>query len=533
MATPYDFIVVGAGSAGCVVANRLSENGKHSVLLLEAGKSSHWLSKIPIGYGKLIDNPVANWCFESEPQPNMDGRAIPVPRGRLLGGSSSINGMVYVRGQPLDYNTWAQLGNRGWGYDDVLPVFRRMETYWGGGDDGLRGQDGPLQVTEYGEENELYDAIFKAGEEIGLHRNADYNGVNQEGLSRTQTTIRNGRRMGTAACYLAPARSRSNLTIHSESTANRLIIEDGKCVGVHYSRGGTDVEARANREVILSAGSINSPQLLELSGVGQPSVLAARGIDVVHALEGVGENLRDHLCPRLVWRISKPGVAYNDRARGLGLAWHILRYAATRRGFLTMPAGPVVGFFRTREGLESPDVQLAVVPFAIDSVRKREMASWPGLTVAFYQLRPESTGSIHIKSSNPREAPAINFNFLANSTDQQTTLDGLKFVRSLIEADALADYRGAELKPGPDIQSDDEVLGWIRSNAETAYHPVGTCKMGQDAKAVVDERLRVHGIRNLRVADGSIMPTLASGNTNAPCIMIGEKAAEMILDDAA
>jgi choline dehydrogenase len=529
----YDYIVVGAGSAGCVLANRLSENGKHRVLLLEAGKEEHWLSDIPIGYGKLIDNPAANWCYEAEPDAAVANRAIPVPRGRLLGGSSSINGMVFVRGQALDYNNWAQLGNRGWSYDDVLPIFQRMETYSGPGDEGMRGTQGPLQVTEYGEENPLYDAIFSAGEEVGLPRNRDYNGVKQEGLARTQTTIRDGRRMGTAKCYLQPARGRSNLDVHAQSLAQSLIIEQGRCVGVRYSRAGTLIEARANREVIVSAGSINSPQLLELSGIGRPEVLREHGIDVVHELAGVGENLRDHLCPRMVWAIKKPGVAYNDRARGLGLAWHILRYAVTRKGFLTMPAGPVMGFFRSRAGLESPDVQLTFVPFAIDSVRKRQMASWPGLTVSFYQLRPESTGSIHIKSSSAQQAPAINFNFLSAALDRETTLAGLKYTRQLVEANALAQYRGAELKPGADVRTDDELLDWTRANAETAYHPVGTCKMGVGQMAVVDERLRVHGLRGLRVADGSIMPTLSSGNTNGPCIMIGEKAAQMVLEDAA
>jgi choline dehydrogenase len=528
----YDYIVVGAGSAGCVLANRLSENGAHSVLLLEAGKESHWLSKIPIGFGKLIDSPVANWCYQSTPQPNMANRTIPVPRGRLLGGSSSINGMVYVRGQPLDYNTWAQLGNRGWSYDDVLPIFKRMETYWGGGDAEMRGAQGPLQVTEYGEENSLYDAIFAAGEQVGLPRNHDYNGASQEGLARTQTTILDGRRMSTAACYLSPARGRTNLEVHTQSLAHGLILEQDRCVGVRYHRAGIALEARAKREVVLSAGSINSPQLLELSGIGQPELLHAKGIALVRALPGVGENLRDHLCPRLVWSIKAPRVAYNDRARGIGLAWHIARYAINRTGFLSMPAGPVVGFFRTREGLESPDVQLAVVPFAIDSIRKRKMAKWPGITVAFYQLRPESTGSIHIGSSDPSQPPEINFNFLSATLDRETTVAGLRRVRQVMEAPALDAYRGDELKPSADIQSDDELLDWVRSNAETAYHPVGTCKMGTDPMAVVDARLRVHGVDGLRVADGSIMPTLASGNTNAPCIMIGEKAAQMMLEDA-
>ena len=529
----YDFIVIGAGSAGSVIANRLSDGGAHHVLVLEAGRDHHWLSGIPIGYGKLIDNPAANWCYESEPDPRMQGRSIPVPRGRLLGGSSAINGMVFVRGQAADYDTWAQIGNRGWSFEDLLPIFRDMEHYHGSGDESLRGRAGPLQVTEYGEDNPLYDALFSAGEQIGLPRNPDYNGADQEGLARTQTTILNGRRMGTAACYLAPARRRPNLDVHSEAFVQRLVVENGRATGVEYQCDGRILTANARREVILSGGSVNSPQVLELSGIGKPEILAEQGLPVVHALPGVGEHLRDHLCPRLVWRIRPRGVAYNDRARGLKLGWQIARWALTRKGFLAMPAGPIMGFFRTREGLIGPDVQLAVVPFAIDSIRKREMAREPGITVAFYQLRPESTGSIHVKSPDPRSAPAIRFNFLSTDLDRQTAVAGLKFVRRLMDAPALETFRGEELKPGATITENTEILEWIRGNAETAYHPIGTCRMGHDASAVVDERLRVHGLVGLRIADASIMPTLVSGNTNGPCIMIGEKAARMILEDTA
>lgn len=528
----YDFIIVGAGSAGCVLANRLTANGQHKVLLLEAGPEGHPLSRIPISYGKLLDNPAANWCYRSQPELGTNNREIPVPRGRLLGGSSSINGLVFVRGQALDYDTWGQLGNRGWSYSDVLPYFRSMENYENRNDgDELRGQGGLLHVSESVDRSPLYDALFAAGEEIGLPRNQDYNGDDQEGMCTTQTTIRNGRRMSAAYCYLEPARKRDNLKVQARALAHELILEDRRCVGVRYAvdNDAEIREARANREVVLSAGSINSPQLLELSGIGRPEVLQAQGIEVKHELLGVGQNLRDHIAPRMIWQIKQSKVTYNDRGRGLGLVWQILRYATTRRGLLSIPSGPVLAFFRSREGLATPDVQLHFVPFAVTMAGKRELAKEPGLTIAVYQLRPESTGSVHIQSAQPQTDAAIRFNFLSNELDRITTIEGVKGTRRIVETSAMDAMRGAELQPGADIQSDDEILEWTRETAVTAFHPVGTCKMGSDPMAVVDERLKVHGLQGLRIVDGSIMPTLISGNTNAPCIMIGEKGSDMIL----
>ena len=486
----YDFIVIGAGSAGCVLANRLTASGEHRALLLEAGPKSHPLASIPIGFAKLIDNPAANWCYRSEPEDTTGGRRIPVPRGRLLGGSSSINGMTFVRGQPLDYDTWAQMGNRGWSFEDLLPLFRTMETY-AGGDARLRGRTGPLQITESQDESPLYDALFEAASQIGLPRNPDYNGASQDGLGKSQATIRNGRRMSTAHCYLEPARARPNLEIRTGALVELLRLHGGRCVGVRYALDGAVHESRARREVILSAGSINSPQLLELSGIGRPEVLAEHGIEVRHALPGVGENLRDHLGARLVWDITKPRVTYNDRARGIGFAWQVLRYAFTRRGFLALPAGPIMGFFRTREGLEGPDMQLAIIPFAVGTVAKRDLAPHPGITVVGYQLRPESTGSIHITSADPRTPPAIRFGFLTASVDEDTLVAGVRYLRRLIEAPAMDPFRGEEKNPGPHVQSDEEILAWIRATAETSYHPVGTCKMGSGELGVVDDRLRV------------------------------------------
>ena len=524
--TTYDFVIVGAGSAGSVLANRLSADGQYDVLVLEAGRESHPWSRIPVGFAKLIDNPAANWCYSSEPEENTNHRTIPVPRGRLLGGSSSINGMVFVRGQSHDYDMWAQLGNRGWSYTDVLPIFRDMESY-SGGDSEFRGRDGPLKVHDHTDNGPFYDAIFAAGEHIGLKRNDDYNGAMQDGMGMTQATIRNGRRMSTAFCYLDPARDRPNLTIQANAMTERVLIEDQRCTGVRYRVNGIEQTAHARREVIISAGAINSPQLLELSGIGQPDILSAHGISVEHALPGVGENLRDHLAPRLAWTVTRRGFTYT---RGLNLVMQSFKYAFTRGGLLSLPASPIRGYFRTREGLVSPDVGVSFFPFTQENFK---LTSQPGLTAIPHQLRPESMGSIHIKSPSANEQPAIQFNFLSAELDRQTVIEAVKTTRRLINAPPLDDVRGEELSPGPGIESDDEILDWVRRTAETVYHPVGTCKMGNDPMAVVDQRLRVRGIERLRVADASIMPTLTSGNTNAPSIMIGEKASRMVLEDNA
>ena len=527
----HDFIIVGAGSAGAVLANRLSASGRWSVLLLEAGAASHPYCTIPVSFGLLIDHPSANWRYFSEPEAGTANREIPVPRGKLLGGSSAINGLVYVRGQPLDYDTWAQLGNRGWSFEDVLPVFRRMEDFERGADD-LRGEGGPLHVSEVPDQNPLYDALFAAGEEIGIARNPDYNGATQEGMCKTQTTIRKGRRMSTAHCYLRPAHSRSNLRIVTGAMARKVVLEDRRCVGVCYEVDGRRIEARASKEVVVSTGGVASPQLLELSGIGRPEVLQAHGIEVLHALEGVGENLRDHINARIQWRITKPRVSYNERARGLGKVIEALRYAATRGGFYSLPSAPLVAFLKTRPELETPDIQLHLVPYTIKDPKRRLLQDSPGMTIACYQLRPESLGSIHIRSPDPYVHPAIRFNFLADPIDRRTMVDGFRMVRRIASAKVMDGLRGEEISPGPEVESDEEILAWIRGNSETAYHPIGTCRMGpQGRMTVVDDRLRVHGLGGLRVADASIMPTMVSGNTNACAIMIGEKASDLLQQD--
>lgn len=527
----FDYIVVGAGSAGAAVAYRLSENGKHRVLVLEAGLESHPWSRIPVGFAKLIDNPAANWRYSSEPDEGTANRRIPVPRGKLLGGSSSINGMVFVRGQSQDFDLWAQLGNRGWSYSDVLPIFKAMESYKGESDDEYRGRDGPLKVAESLESGPIYDAIIDAAKHVGIDNPQDYNGPSQDGISMSQTTIRKGRRMSTAYCYLDPARSRTNLTIQANALTERLLFDGKRCTGVRYTVNGQTCEATANREVVVSAGTVNSPQLLELSGIGQAERLKELGIEVVHELKGVGENLRDHYAPRMKWAIPKSlGLTYNDKARGLGLVFQALKYAFTDKGLLGMTAAPLRAFIRTRAGLDGPNAVIGWIPFLVGDYYKLSKDS--GVTAFTHILRSESAGSIHATSSNAKQPPAINFNFLSAQLDRDVTLEAMRITRKIMTAPPLHGVATDEIAPGANMDDDNELLDWVRNNAETTYHPVGTCKMGNDPMAVVDERLRVHGIEGLRVADASIMPTLTSGNTNAPSIMIGEKCSRMVLEDA-
>jgi choline dehydrogenase len=528
MAGTYDYIVVGAGSAGATLASRLSENPSVTVLLVEAGRASHVYSKYPISFGLLISNPQANWLYESEPEPNTANRAIPVPRGKLLGGSSAINGLVWVRGQTLDYDTWAQMGARGWSWQDVAPVFKRIENYEHGTDNG-RGVGGPIHVSVVGDQNPLYDAIFEAGQQAGFKLNKDYNSEDQEGVCKTQVNIRRAKRISTAKAYLEPAMKRPNLTVVTDAPTRKVLLEGKRCVGIVYERWGRQVTVRAGREVILSAGAVATPQLLELSGIGRPDVLKAHGIEVRHALAAVGENFRDHLNGRASWKLKDKRLSYNHMARGVGSVVQAVKYLTRGDGFFSLPSAPIVTFLKTRPELATPDVQMHIVPYGIKDLKRRTLQDYPSMVIACYQLRPESLGSIHIKSPDPDAQPAIRFNFLADSIDRRCMIDGFRLSRKIMAQPAMAALRGEEVSPGEGVQSDDEILDYIRSVSHTAYHPIGTCRMGPEGPStVVDPQLRVHGLSGLRIADASVFPTMPSGNTNAPSIMVGEKAADLI-----
>jgi choline dehydrogenase len=524
----YDYIIAGAGSAGGALAARLSENPANKILLLEAGAKSHPYSRMPLSFGLLIDNPAANWCYQSEPEPGTANRTIPVPRGKLLGGSSSINGLVWVRGQPLDFDTWAQMGCRGWSWRDVAPVFTRIENFVDGDGSNGRGTSGPLKVSTVPDQNPLYDALFAASKAAGFKLNPDYNSEDQEGVVKTQTSIYKGRRMSVAHCYIEPATKRSpNLQVVTNAMTLRVLLDGKRCVGVEYGKDGKVVQARA-RETILSAGGVASPQILELSGIGQPELLKTHGIEVKHELRAVGENFRDHINARIIWKVKDARVSYNHMARGLGSVIQMTKYLATGGGFMSLPSAPLLAFLKTRPELATPDVQMHLVPYSIKDPKTRKLQDFPSMTISCYQLRPESLGSIHIRSADPKAQPAIRFNFLADSIDRQAMVGGFRMMRRIVSAAPMDTYRGEEFSPGSSVNSDEEILTWIRNNSQTAYHPIGTCRMGSGPNTVVDDKLKVHGLEGLRVADASIFPTMPSGNTNAPSIMVGEKAADIL-----
>src|SRR5215470_2666456 len=434
----YDYIVVGAGSAGAAVAHRLSADPRNKVLLLEAGRASHPWTFIPVGSARMITNPAANWLYSAEPEANTNGRRLPVPRGKLLGGSSSINGMAFVRGQAQDFDTWAQMGNRGWGYEEVLPYFKRMESYEGGGDDRYRGREGPLRVTDPPPSEPIFQALIKAAAQVGIRHNPDYNGASQEGIVMSQATIARGRRQSTARAYLDPIRNRENLHIVTEALTQGVILDGKRCTGVRYLLGSDQHEAAASREVVICGGTINSPQLLELSGIGRPERLRNLGIEVRQELPGVGENLRDHYAPRTRWYVGEYGYTYNDRARGLNMVRQAARYAMFRKGFLAGVGAPMRAFVCSREGLEAPDLLLGWVPMLTESgPLGPRIAKRSGFTCYAHPMRPESKGHIHITAADPRRPPAINFNFLSAPPDAELTVRAIQIARAIMTAPAM------------------------------------------------------------------------------------------------
>jgi choline dehydrogenase len=532
----FDYIIVGAGSAGCVLANRLTASGRHRVLLLEAGGRDRnvWIH-IPLGYGKLFSNAKFNWLYATEPEPELNNRKVIQPRGKVLGGSSSINGLLYIRGQHQDFDHWRQLGNTGWAFADVLPYFRRAEDQERGAD-ALHGVGGPLAVSNVCEPHPLCEAFIAAAQQAGFPRNDDFNGPRQEGAGYFQLTEKNGRRCSTAVGYLRQARRRPNLAIVSNALATRVLFSGRRAVGVEYRQGLQNGQiartAYADGEVIVAGGAFNSPQLLQLSGLGPARLLGELGIEVIADLPGVGADLQDHLQVRMQYRCTEPitmnDVINNWRHRyGAGL-----RYIMSRKGMLTIGAGYAGAFLRTRPELATPDVQIHFLIFSADAAGAT-LHPFSGFMTSVCQLRPESRGFVRIKSNDPTVPPAIQPRYLSSRNDCDTAVAGMKLMRRVMSKPAMRRYIAEERAPGPHCESDADLLAFARDAGTTVYHPTCTCRMGSDPGAVVDERLRVRGFEGLRVIDASIMPTIVSGNTNAAAVMIGEKGADLVLEDAA
>jgi len=534
MADRFDYIIIGAGSAGCVLANRLTEDGSKTVLLLEAGqKDNSILVKMPAGVGQLIkDKGVYNWGFWTETEPQLENRKLWWPRGKGWGGSSSINGMIYIRGHARDYDQWRQMGLTGWGYADVLPYFKRSEGLEGGGD-AWHGGDGPLHVSKASTPNPIYSSTIQAGAQAGYMTTKDFNGFQQEGWGPYQLTIKDGERWSSSKAYLYPALKRANLTCVTGARTSRLILDGKRVTGVEYLVDGQTVTVSANAEVLVCAGAVQSPQILQLSGIGDPEDLTPHGIKVLHALPGVGKNLQDHLDVCISWECPLPITAYS-RTKGLktlvtGLSYMLFKKGTGRQQMLESGA-----FLKSRPDLDRPDLQFHTV-LAIMQNHGKTVVQKDGFTLHVCQLRPESRGRVGLRSADPNDDPTIFANYLATEEDRRAVREGVKIARQVAGQPALDPYRGEEYSPGKSVQTDDEIDAWIRANAETIYHPVGTCRMGVagDAQAVVDADLKVIGLEGLRVVDASVMPTLIGGNTNAPTMMIAEKISDVILGMAA
>jgi len=528
----FDYVIVGAGSAGSVLANRLSEDEKVTVCVLEAGPWDwHPFIHIPAGFMYTLVNPRVNWLYTSEASEWTGGRRIAAPRGKTLGGSSSINGHIYNRGQRLDFDGWAQRGNHGWGYADVLPYFRRTERRMGG-DDLFRGRKGQLPITDLDWRDPLCEAFIEGAVQMGIPRNQDYNGALQAGVSYVQRIIQNGRRQSAARGYLHPAMKRRNLTVRTNAHVTEIVLVGKRAVGVRYRKGGRDgpsVEVRAAKEVILSGGAVNSPQLLQVSGIGPAPLLQSLGIEVRHALPGVGENLRDHYAPRFVARV-KGAETINERSHGLKLVGEVLKYAVARKGILALNPTLIYVFWKSDERVDNYDLQLTFTPASYKEGVQSTLDDFPGMTIASWQQRPESSGYVRARSADPFEHPIIQPNYLVAESDRRVLLAGMKLARRLLASRPLSKYYDREEFPGANVQSDDELLSAAKQRGTTTFHLMGTCRMAPDSDptAVVDDQLRVRGLLGLRVVDASIMPSMPSANLNASALMIAEKAADMI-----
>ena len=530
----FDYVIVGAGTTGCVIAGRLSEYGKYRICVLEAGPSdTNPFIHIPAGVLHTLRNPLINWMYKGMPSPGLQGRAIDHARGRTLGGSGAINGHIYNRGQKADFDTWAQLGNKGWSYDEVLPYFIKSENKIGGGDPGYHGSGGPFTVTEIEEKDPLCDAFIDAAVNMGIPRNPDYNGRSQTGIAYAQRSIYLGRRVSPARTFLYPAKRRGNTRVLTNAQVIRIDFQNGRACGIQYKIGGQNSRiqtVKARCEVVICAGAIASPQLLEISGIGCGSRLPSNGIQVVQNLPGVGENFRDHYAVRSMYRI-QGAKTVNDRVRGLPLAREIFRYGLRRQGALAMTPTLVYCFWKSNPSLENDDIQLTFTPASYPRGVQSGLDRFPGATVACWQQRPESLGNVHAVSPDVFVRPEIQGNYLAEENDQRVLLAAIRLSRRIVKSEPFRKFVEEEIWPGPERNSDEELLDHARATGNTAYHPMGTCRMGpvERPDSVVDEQLRVHGVKDLRVADASVMPTILSANLNAGALMIGEKAADMLI----
>ncbi len=538
MADSFDYVIVGAGTAGCILANRLTADGRHTVCLLEAGPPD-WnpFIHVPAGFIKTLTDPKVNWLYEAEPSHWTGGRSIGVPRGKTLGGSSSINGHIYNRGQRMDFNTWSQSGNLGWGYADVLPYFRRSEQRIGAADERCRGRDGGLQVTDLNYRQPLCEAFIEGAEQIGIPRNEDYNGARQEGVSYVQRTVHGRRRVSGARAFLNPVKSRSNLAVRTKAHATRLLLDGKRAVGVEYAQGGRagrKVQVRADREVIVAGGAINSPQLLQVSGIGPPTLLKSLGIEVTHGLEGVGENLRDHYAPRISMRV-KGVETINEQSRGLRLAGEVFKYLIGAKSIVALSPSMVYGFWHSDEVARSNDLQFIFTPASYKQGVHGLLDDHPGVTVAAWNHRPQSKGWVRSRSVDPFEKPTIQPNYLAEEGDRRLTVCAMKLMRRLIHTKPMTPFLDGEEYPGGALRSDEELLEAARQWGSSTFHMMGTCRMGPsaDRTAVVDDQLRVRGMDGLRVIDASIMPSMISANINAAVMMIAEKGSDMVLGKSA